>query len=246
MNAVILAAGRGERLRPLTDTAPKCLTRVCGKSILEYELDALDAVGVPKCTIVVGYRESQIREQFGPSFKRMELEYVQNADYGTTNNLYSLWLARKTLESQIILIEGDLVFGNELMHKLVSAPATDVAVVDEYRAEMNGTVVRGHGAQIKEFILKTDQGPDFDYGDTAKTVNLYKFSESTMRDHFLPGLDRYVAENRTNVFYEAVLADLVEDESLRMAMLFPGECPWIEIDTPEDLEVAEDLFKAPV
>ena len=243
MNAVILAAGRGERLRPITDTAPKCLTLVNGKSILEYELDTLDAAGIQECTIVVGYRGNQIKEQFGPRFKRLRLAYAENPDYGITNNLYSLWLARKHLKSQTILIEGDLVFSNELMNNLVNAPAADVAVVDEFRTELNGTVVRGDGPEIQEFILKSEQGPDFDYSRTAKTVNLYKFSKSTMCDYFLPGLDRYVAAHKTNVFYEAVLAEMVADKSLRMDMLFPDGCPWMEIDTLEDLQITEALFR---
>ena len=243
MNAVILAAGRGERLRPLTDTAPKCLTLVSGKSILEHELDTLDAAGIQECTIVVGYRGNQIRERFGSRFKRLRLTYVENTIYDKTNNLYSLWLAKEHLMSQTILIEGDLVFGNELMINLVNAPSNDVAVVDEYHAELNGTVVRGTSAEIQEFILKSDQGPEFDYSTTSKTVNLYKFSESTMRNYFLPGLDRYVAAQNTNVFYEAVLAEIVADGSLRMDMLFPDGCLWTEIDTLADLQIAETLFR---
>ena len=104
MHAVILAAGRGERLRPLTDTTPKCLTLVGGKPILEYELDALEAAGIKECTIVVGYRASQIIEHFGPNFKHLTLNYVRNTDYATTKNLYSLWLAKDYLQSQTILI----------------------------------------------------------------------------------------------------------------------------------------------
>lgn len=244
MNAVILAAGRGERLRPLTDTAPKCLTSVNGKSILQYELEALDAAGIRNCTIVVGYRGSQVSEAFGQTFKGVELRYVNNPDYDTTNNIYSLWLAREYLESQTILVEGDLLFDEALMLKLVNAVDQDVAVVDEFRDDMNGTVVRGQGADITEFVLKSAQGQGFNYSGVAKTVNLYKFSESTMCDHFLPGLDRYVSQKKTNIFYEAVLAELVAAKSLDMSMLFPGDCPWFEIDTPEDLVTAEAMFKA--
>ncbi len=244
MNAVILAAGRGERLRPLTDTAPKCLTLVSGKSILQYELEALEATGIHECTIVVGYRGNQVSESFGSSFKTLNLRYVNNPDYGTTNNLYSLWLAREHLESQTILIEGDLLFDKALMSKLVDAAEQDIAVVDEFRDDMNGTIVRGEGAGINEFVLKSAQGEGYNYAGAAKTVNLYKFSESTMHDHFLPGLDRYVAEKNTNIFYEAVLAELVAEKLLHMSMMFPGDYPWFEVDTPEDLAAAEELFKA--
>ena len=245
MHAVILAAGRGERLRPLTDTTPKCLTLVGGKPILEYELDALEAAGIKECTIVVGYRASQIIEHFGPNFKHLTLNYVRNPDYATTNNLYSLWLARDCLQSRTILIEGDLLFCSELIAKLVNAHATDIAVVDKFREDMNGTIVRGHGAMISEFVLKSAQGENFNFSGVVKTVNLYKFSKLTMCEYFLPGLSRYVGEQNTNIFYEAVLAELVSEKSLQMEMMFPGECPWFEIDTQEDLRIAEELFRAP-
>lgn len=244
MNAVILAAGRGERLRPLTDSAPKCLTLVGGKSILQYELEALEAAGIHECTIVVGYRANQVNESFGLSFKNLTLRYVDNPDYDTTNNLYSLWLAREHLKSQTILIEGDLLFDKTLMSKLVNSADPDIAVVAEFRDDMNGTIVRGEGSDIKEFVLKSSQGAGYNYTGVAKTVNLYKFSESTMCDHFLPGLGRYVADKNTDIFYEAVLADLVAEKSLHMGMLFTGDSPWFEIDTPEDLTAAEELFKA--
>ena len=243
MNAVILAAGRGERLRPLTDTAPKCLTLVGGKSILQYELEALDAAGIQECTIVVGYRGSQVNEAFGASYNGLALRYVDNRDYGSTNNLYSLWLAREYLQSQTLLIEGDLLFNHELIQKLVDDPAEDVAVVDTFTDDMNGTIIRGQGTVITEFVLKSAQGEGYDYTGAAKTVNIYKFSESTMRNHFLPGLDRYVVEKQTNIFYEAVLAELVGSKALRMSILYSGDCPWFEIDTPEDLVTAESMFK---
>ena len=245
MHAVILAAGRGDRLRPLTDTTPKCLTLVGGKTILEHELDALDAAGIQECTIVVGYRANQIIEHYGSSFKHLTLNYVRNPHYATTNNLYSLWLARDHLQSQTILIEGDLLFYSELISRLVSLPGTDIAVVDKFRENMNGTIVRGHGSMISEFILKSAQSENFDFSGVAKTVNLYKFSKLTMVEHFLPALSRYVGEQNTNIFYEAVLAELVSKRSLQMEMMFPGDCPWCEIDTPEDLRAAEELFKAP-
>ena len=242
MNAVILAAGRGERLRPLTDTTPKCLTLVGGKPILQYELEGLEAAGIRECTVVVGYRGGQVSNSFGSSFKSLSLRYVNNPDYDTTNNLYSLWLAREYLETQTILIEGDLLFDQALMAKLVNAAEQDIAVVDEFRNGMNGTIVRGEGANINEFVLKSAQGAGYNYTGAAKTVNLYKFSKPTMCNHFLPGLDLYVAEKNTNIFYEVILAELVAEKSLNMSMLFPGECPWFEIDTPEDLTAAEELF----
>ena len=245
MQAVILAAGRGERLRPLTDTNPKCLTLIGGKTILEYELDALDAAGIKECTIVVGYRANQVIEHYGPSFKNLTLHYVRNPDFATTNNLYSLWLARDRLQSQTILIEGDLLFYSELISRLVNLPGTDIAVVDKFQEGMNGTIVRGHGPMISEFVLKSAQGESFDFSGVAKTVNLYKFSKLTMIEHFLPALSRYVGEQNTNIFYEAVLAELVSKKSLQMGMMFPGDCPWFEIDTTEDLRAAQELFYAP-
>ena len=245
MKAVILAAGAGTRLRPLTDSRPKCLVDVHEKPILEHQLESLARAGIDSCVLVVGYLASQIRERFGSRFDGVDLSYVENERYAETNNLYSLWLAREALRDGIILIEGDLVFEIGLLDDLVRCDDPDVAVVDQYRPNMDGTVILARGHVAKAMVLKANQGPDFDYGSALKTVNIYKLSRDTMCNLVIPELAHYLNEKRTDQYYEVVFSDLIDRARLRLSVFETGTRKWLEVDTPEDLDAADRLFRAP-
>ena len=119
MQAVILAAGQGSRLRPLTDHCPKCLVKVQGRSLLQYQLEALRTARISECVIVVGHRADQVRAAFGSRFGDLSITYVENDVFDRTNNIYSLWLARKAITQDVLLLEGDLIFDPELLVDLL-------------------------------------------------------------------------------------------------------------------------------
>jgi NDP-sugar pyrophosphorylase family protein len=245
MKAVILAAGVGVRLRPLTDNHPKCLVEVHGKPMLGHQLASLAAAGIDSCVLVVGYLAAQIRERFGDRSDGVDLSYVENERYAVTNNLYSLWLAREALRDDIILIEGDLVFDSGLLADLVRRDESNIAVVDRFGPGMDGTVILTKGRVADAMVLKANQGPDFHYGPALKTVNIYKLSRSTMCDLIIPELSRYLAEERTDQYYEAVFSDLVGRGRLELSVLEAEPRRWAEVDTPDDLAAAERLFSTP-
>ena len=91
-------------------------------------------------------------------------------------------------------------------------------------------------------MLGADQSAVFRYNDALKTVNIYKISQGTMREHFLPRLDWFVAQGLTNQFYEAVLAGLISEGKIQLGVHLTGTRRWIEVDTKEDLANAENLF----
>ena len=130
MKAIILAAGMGTRLRPITRTIPKCLVQVNSKPILEHQLDSLLLAGVREVVLVVGHLAELLSEKYGTSYGGMNIHYVENRIYDRTNNIYSLWLARQHLNSQVLLLEGDLVFEPELLLRLTQSPEPDVAFVE--------------------------------------------------------------------------------------------------------------------
>ena len=96
MKAIILAAGMGARLRPLTDNMPKCLVPVHGKPLLEYALDSLDRVGIEACVIVIGFCGDQIMHVAGERHGQPKMTYVDNPIFHETNNIYSFWLLNVT------------------------------------------------------------------------------------------------------------------------------------------------------
>ena len=245
MKAIILAAGMGKRLRPLTESRPKSLVEVHGKAILEHQLESLAKVGITECVLVVGYLSDVVRRYRGTEFRGIELSYVENERYDETNNLYSLSLARREFGDGIILLEGDLVFETRLLEALLDSPASNGAIADRYQPFMDGTVILPKGRFAGSMILKRDQGPDFDYSRALKTVNIYKLSGDALSNLIAPELTRYVTEGKTGDYYEAVFADLVSRGSLELAIVLTEDRKWAEVDTAADLEYVESIFPAP-
>ena len=245
MQAVILAAGRGTRLRPLTDWRPKCLVRVHGKPILRHQLEALSDAGIRDCVIVVGYRAEQVRDTVGTRFRDLAITYVENELFDRTNNIYSLWMARRHLTEDMLLLEGDVLFEPDLLVDLLESPHDNVAVVDRFQPPMNGTVIQANGDAAHAMVLKKDQTRDFDYATALKTVNIYKLCRRAVRYELMPAVDRYVSQGRTGDFYELAISRAVAEGSMQLHVLLTGDRWWTEVDTEEDLQHAETMPMQP-
>ncbi len=246
MKAMFLIAGRGRRLRPYTDTQPKCMVPLHGEPLLSTALHMVGRVGIQHAVLVVGHMEDIIREAYGDSFAGVELSYISNPDYATTNNLYTMWLAREALNDDLVLLEGDLRYDIEVLQRLVEHPAENVAVVDDFRPPMNGTVVLPSATNegwAQRMVLGKDQGEDFPYAKALKTVNLYKLSRTLLQSAFVPALDEAVRGERTGDYYEAVLAQLVDEGKADLAYSHVESSRWAEVDNEEDLRFALELFK---
>ena len=242
MKAVILAAGQGSRLRPLTNGMPKCLIPVHRKPMLEYQMEYLDRAGLSECVIVVGYLGDMVRRRLGSRFGRMNITYVTNEVYDRTNNIYSLWLARRELDDDVLLLEGDLLYEYGLLQDLLSKQRGNVAVVDRFRPPMNGTVILAKDGVSTAMVLKSQQSPDFDYRRALKTVNIYTLTRERLSAAVVPELDAYVSRGLTGEYYEAVMAELIARGELQMAVHLTGRRMWTEIDTEEELREAEKQF----
>lgn len=228
--ALLLAAGTGSRLAPLTDKMPKCLVPVNEVSILERLLDALRSHNFNKLVIVVGHHADSIRDFLGTKAYGMEIVYITSPVYKTTNNIYSLWLAGKAIEEPFLLIESDLVFDPEMLGSMLQP---DRIAVSRLQPWMNGTTVTINNQQINAF-QKNVQHPDTSH---YKTVNIYSLSAQTwqlVRER----LDHHISNNMVNGYYETVFADMVTEDCLSFTPVFFNANRWYEIDTIDDLLAA--------
>ena len=105
MRAIILAAGAGTRLSPLTSNCPKCLVPAGSRVLLDYQIGALRRVGVEDIVLVIGYKAGQIRRHCGAAAR-----YIENPEYLTTNSIYSFFLARQELDTDLFLFNCDILF----------------------------------------------------------------------------------------------------------------------------------------
>ena len=230
--ALLLAAGTGSRLAPLTDMTPKCLVPVNDISILERLVSSLQEHNFNRLVVVIGHQADCIREYLGTRKGGMDITYITSPLYKTTNNIYSLWLARNIINEPFLLIESDLVFDTDMLTDMLYPDRVAVAKIEPW---MNGTTVTINDLmEIDEFHC----GAQTTGGQHYKTVNIYSLSAATWQLVKVQ-LETHIANKRVNGYYETVFADMVQEGSLFFTPVFFDTNSWYEIDTITDLRAAE-------
>ena len=247
MQAIILAAGMGKRLGDLTQNNTKCMVKVNGVTLIERLLHQLENVQSPsplsRIVIVTGYEGQKLKEYIATLGIKCPIEYVDNPIFASTNNIYSLYLAKDyLLQEDTLLFESDLIFEDAVIDRIVEDPYPSLALVDKFESWMDGTVVTlDEDDNIKRFI----PGSKFSYEATEnyyKTVNIYKFSKDFSRTHYVPFLSAYSKALGNNEYYEQVLRVIaLLDKPEIKALRLNGES-WYEIDDVQDLDIAESMF----
>ena len=245
MQALMLAAGMGKRLGNYTKNATKCMVPVNGKTLIEYAIESLIYAGIKKFTMVVGYKKDVLKNFLKGKYPQIQIDFIDNDVYDSTNNIYSLYLARDVLSSDdTILLESDLIFDKEIIREIVSSPEKNLAVVSHFENWMDGTVtVLNEEKAIKRIVSKSD----FDWNKVDsyyKTVNIYKFSKEFSKNIYMPFLGAYQTAYSKNEYYETVLKVISYlDGDILKAHLVDGS-RWYEIDDPADLKIASTRFSS--
>jgi len=237
MNAIILAAGFGIRLESITMHKPKSMIRVCGKPILEYQLDAYQAAGIDNITIVTGYKS----ESIGNFIQRKNYNNVKiviNNDFDKTNNMYSLWLCKEILlnSDRTIISNADVVFDKSIIKRLIDCK-NDYIVCEKdlFNNESMKISINANGKvdDISKVINENNA-----YGCS---IDLYSFNKKTTIKLFEEM--NSIIEKDKNQWTEVALQKLCNDQKVEI-LPFCLECNerWFEIDTIEDLILAESTF----
>ncbi len=234
--ALLLAAGLGSRLFPFTQNLPKCLTMVNGMSILERLISNLNLHGFKRLVVVTGHLENHIRDFLGNQAGDIKIDYIFSPLYRTTNNIYSLWMAREVINEPFLLLESDLVFDESLLDDMLYPDRIAVAKMQPW---MDGTCVTiNQFQQVKAFWA----GNAYSFGAIKyKTVNIYSISLNSWHC-IVKKLDQHISDGKVNDYYETVFAEMIADGSLSFGAVSFDDKPWYEIDTIEDLAEAEKLF----
>ncbi|MDX0931529.1 NTP transferase domain-containing protein [Sinorhizobium medicae] len=243
--AVILAAGSGSRLRPLTDLRPKPLVEVNGIPILHNALRNLEALGVDDVTIVVGYRKDAIQYSCGTRFGNIAINYVESNVFDKTGSAYSLWLARDALLSgDTYLLEGDVFFEIDALRKLSLYETGNVAAVAPFERSMEGSaVVLSDTGNIVEVRMKQTAANLVEGNPPLfKTMNLMRFSGDDLRRTIVPYLEDHIGCGAVKSYTEELLSHLVERKGLQIAAALCDDVRWYEIDSEADLRIAEAMF----
>ncbi len=243
MQAIILAAGMGKRLKDLTQNNTKCMVKVNGVTLIDRMLHQLEKLHLSRIVIVIGYEGQKLVDYIATLDIQTPIIYVNNSIYNKTNNIYSLALAKEYLRREdTLLFESDLIFEDAILDEILKDSRDTLALVAKYESWMDGTCVKlAEDDSIEAFV----PGKNFKYSEKEeyyKTVNIYKFSKQFSESHYVPFLEAYQEALGVNEYYEQVLRVITMlDEPVIKAKRLTGQ-KWYEIDDIQDLDIAESMF----
>lgn len=243
MQALMLAAGMGKRLGKYTKGNTKCMVEVAGKTLIERAILALKAAGIHRLILVVGYQKENLKSFLAKTVSDMEIVYIDNDVYNTTNNIYSLYLAKDWLkQDDTILLESDLIYENSILKELVNCKYKNVVTVAKYEQWMDGTVITiDQDDNVVDFIEKKDFL--FDHTNSYyKTANIYKFSKEFSQKQYIPFLEAYIKAYGDNEYYEMALKAIAHLSRSNLKALKLVNKKWYEIDDTQDLDIAACMF----
>lgn len=237
MRAFILAAGVGSRLKKLTQNKPKCMVRVNGKCIIDYQLEALIEAGIKTVCIIMGFESKKLMGHLKERYSgRLDLSYVVNEDYATTNNMYSLFLASEEMHKQpFILMNGDVVFDPVIIQRLLKKETTAVCVdVGTYSDESMKVVLNLDKTGIAGISknIRRDQA-------LGCSIDVYRFQKEESQ-FFISHIENIIRkEKRLSEWTEFAMDELVRSAKMKMEPLDVQGRYWFEIDNLDDLREAE-------
>lgn len=241
--AILLVAGRGRRIGPLTDERPKCLLDVEGASVLERALSALAASGVREVALVVGYRWEQVREVAGDRFAAMNVYYVHNERHRDTNTAYSLWLARQFMSCDLLLVEGDILFDAETLIQIL-----DCADGESVWGAVSVAPGRNEGILLERTdsdhvrrveLVRDPERRDSSLGFKCAGIQLLT---TPLAETFRGKLEGVIGAGQRRLFGDLVLGEALKEHPMRLCSLDGAR--WAEVDDFEDLRAARCLFGA--
>lgn len=243
MQAIILAAGMGRRLKDLTKDNTKCMVKVNGVPLIDRMLRQIEGLHLSRVVIVVGYKGQELIDHIGTLDNKTPVVFVNNPDYDKTNNIYSLALAKELLcEDDTLLFESDIIFEDSVLEAIVNDPRETLALVDKYESWMDGTCVKLYEDDTIEAFIPEKRFRFSEIREYYKTVNIYKFSRHFSENYYVPFLDAYQMALGQNGAYDQVLRVIaLLEEPVIKAKRLDGQ-KWYEIDDIQDLDIAESIF----
>lgn len=240
MKAIILAAGIASRLRPLTNDRPKCLLEIGCKCLLQRSFDALIANGISNFVVVTGYLNTLIEDFLTSRYANVNITFIHNERYASTNNIYSLWLARPEADGQeVLLLDSDILYDPLIVSRLISSPHPNVLALNSHPlGEEEMKVITDANGMVRE-ISKTCSIADakgesigIERMSAAYTSALYKELEIMVTN-----------EKLDNIFYERAFERLIP-QGHTFYVEDTTDLFSTELDTVDDFNAAKQLIPA--
>ncbi|MFK3791224.1 aminotransferase class I/II-fold pyridoxal phosphate-dependent enzyme [Pseudomonas piscis] len=234
--AILLCAGRGSRLANRTENTPKPLVQTNDIAFIDNALANLERLGAGKVVVVVGYQAETITAHLEQMNTSLCFEFVYNPDWATTNNIYSLYLAREHIGRDTLIIEGDIYFSQQCLEQLMAKSADLVTLVSALGPNMEGTYTTIENDRLLGFGSTKEAGHQT-LDSHYKTVNLYKIGTQEFARHVVRQLDLYIARGDKNTYYEDVFKQASLDSQWNIQPVIVDNTQWYEVDNYYDLTI---------
>ncbi len=238
MKVIILGAGQGKRLLPLTAEVPKALLDIGGRSLIGRQIDAFTACGISEFAVVTGYAAGSMEEALAAIAreKRISIKTIFNPFFGVADNLASCWMARQEMKGEFIQVNGDNLFKADLVKVLLSAPEAPVTVAINHKPAYDGDdmKVMMDGERLTEIgkTLPIDTV-------NAEAIGFYVFRSDGAKA-YVETLDRAMREpSGLKQWFPAAIGMLAKRIPIRTVAL--DGVQWCEVDFPVDLQQARQL-----
>ena len=232
MKAIILAAGVGKRLWPITQHRPKCLIELAGRSLLARYFDALAGAGIREVVLVVGYKQEMIRTTVGTGLSGLRATFLVNEQF-QRGSITSLWQARTELDTDVLVMDADVLFHHDILRRLVNSAFPTALLMDEtVKQQTEECMVVVEGGRV---IALTKKMP-LHYDLAGEGVGFLKVAARDTAE-LVRSLRTYVDRGALDMEYEDALLEFFGQTRVGFERI--GGLPWVEIDFPEDVQRAE-------
>jgi L-glutamine-phosphate cytidylyltransferase len=235
MKAIILSAGQGSRLGHLVDNGPKCLIDFNGRTLLDRQLDTLEANGVHEAVVVTGFHDELVEQAIGRRSGGPRVRTVFNPFYKVADNTGSLFMAREELSGDCLVWNGDTLVSRSLMHKVVANDRSGICVTIDRKEsyDEDDMKVVEEGGRLKAIGKRIADGVN------AESIGLLAF-RSGGSEQFREAIEQAMrTPEGTTIWYLRVINQIAQDSDV-FTFDIEGE-EWGEVDFPEDVEAALEL-----
>lgn len=235
MKALVLAAGIGQRLQPLTNKLPKCLLEVGGKPLVDYYFTAFSKVGIDEVVYVVGHEAEMIKKRLGNLYFGVKVHYVQNPLYKTSGSAYSVSLAENEFTREpFIISDGDMLFPPELLQAIIDNKQDNIMMIENDPTKFSEEPV--WVLAEKGIVTKATKNLIDKSGFVGECIGLFKFGGKAP-EVLINDLKKYMSVHGITSQYDDAYNTVYPH--LQVHSITTKGLPWAEIDRLGDLEKAK-------
>jgi choline kinase len=239
MKAVILSAGQGKRLLPLTADRPKCILPVQGRTMIEWQVDELARCGIEQVIAVLGYGAEKVEDVLRRRYGTGQVKTVYNEAYAVSDNLVSCWTVNDEMDSDFVLLNGDTLFEAAVLKRLLGTANYPVTVAISHKKQYDDDDMKVELDGPRLVRIGKDLSPDQVNGESIGMILFRDRGPMIFRD----ALEKALADpSSQSKWYLSVIDNLAQ--SMPVWTCSVKGLQWCEVDYPVDLKLAEDVVAA--